>query len=66
MYGAGEDGKWHPILFFTLDVEKIGDRQSTSLLEPEFHEMASGKNSDNLSEFFPLAVNGIQLKVGCH
>ncbi len=20
MYGAGEGGKWHPILFFTLDV----------------------------------------------
>ncbi len=36
----------HPILFFTLDVEKLGDWQRTSVLEPEFHEMTSGKNSD--------------------
>ncbi len=48
IYGAGEDGKWHAILFFTLDVEKLGDRQRTSVLEPEFHEMGSGKNSDKL------------------
>ncbi len=48
MYGTGEDGKWHPILFFTLDVEKLGNRQRTSVLKPEFHEMTSGKNSDKL------------------
>ncbi len=41
MYGAGEDEKWHPILFFTFCVEKPGDRQRTSVLEPEFHEMTS-------------------------
>ncbi len=48
MYGSVEDGKWHPILFFTLDVEKLGNRQRTSVLEPEFHEIKSEKNSDKL------------------
>ncbi len=48
IYGAGEDGKWHAILFFALDVEKLGDRQRTFVLKPEFHEMGSGKNSDKL------------------
>ncbi len=40
--------KWHPILFFTFDVEKLGNRHHTSVLEQEFYEMTSEKNSDKL------------------
>ncbi len=43
MYGAGED-----MLLFTLDVQHLGARQRTSVLEPEFHELKSEKNSDKL------------------
>ncbi len=56
MYGAGEDGKWHPILFFTLDVEKLGDRRRISVLQPEFHEIASGKNSDKLDAIYRWCI----------